>query len=278
MNNLLQIFKLSRPRFWVYLAGPFAVGTAFAASTQNYFYSFHFLYTLFFFLIPANIFLYGINDVFDKDTDELNSKKKNRELKISNQNKLLYRIAVGCSILFALPLFVILNEKSQLLLIVFLLLSFFYSAPPLRFKARPVFDFSSNILYGIPAFIAYTQLSNNWPTLTAWVVIFCWTGAMHLFSAIPDISPDRKVGIRTSAVVFGKKKSLYACAVLWGITAFTSSYLNPFFLLAFVYPFIPLYILIFKSANITKIYWLFPYINALLGFLLFWYYAIRFVL
>lgn len=277
MSKLLQIFKLSRPRFWLYLAGPYAVGTAFTATTQTQFYSFDFLYPLFFFLVPANVFLYGVNDLFDKETDDLNKKKKTKETKISNQNRMLYRFAVVCSILFTLPLFVILNEKSQLLLIIFLILSYFYSAPPLRFKARPILDFSSNILYGMPAFIAYTQISNQWPDLVVWLVIFCWTGAMHLFSAIPDIGPDKKVGIKTTAVMLGKKKSLYLCSVLWGVTALVSSYINPFFLLAFIYPFIPIYILTMKS-NITKVYWLFPYLNALLGFLLFWYYAIRFVL
>ena len=92
MNRTKQIIKLSRPRFWLYLAGPYLVGMAYSAQTAKQFYSFDFLYPLFYFLIPANMFLYGINDLFDKDTDKLNAKKISKEIRVTKRNDILYRV------------------------------------------------------------------------------------------------------------------------------------------------------------------------------------------
>ena len=71
------------------------------------------------------MFLYGINDLFDKDTDKLNAKKISKEIRVTKRNDILYRVVILGAILFAIPLFPIFNEKSQLLAVIFFLLSFF---------------------------------------------------------------------------------------------------------------------------------------------------------
>ena len=85
--DLKSIVEISRPRFWLYLAGTYLVGYAFGAeniySLQNFNFIIHFL----FFLIPANIFLYGINDIYDEDTDQFNQKKGTYEHKLQMDEK-----------------------------------------------------------------------------------------------------------------------------------------------------------------------------------------------
>lgn len=273
MNTILPFaFSISRPKFWMYLAGPYIVGFAAGATSFTAFltwsFAFHFLY----FLFIANIYVYGLNDLSDTDTDPLNAKKGTKEhLLQQSERKLLYFLvgmSIGISILMIAiqPTFV-----GMLLFIVFLLLSGFYSIPPIRFKARAFFDFASNIHYAIPAFLAYFHLTGSLPPISVWIAAFCWTGAMHVFSAIPDIIPDKKSGVITTAVVLGKKRALILCILLWTVTAgIVTSYtqLFPFSLLAWVYPLYSL-LLLNQIKKIDQWYWYFPLINTLLGGVLF---------
>ncbi len=272
MTNYLKfIFKISRPRFWLYLAGPYLLGYAAGVNNLNDFISAKFAVYFLFFLIIANIFLYGVNDYFDNDTDQYNDKKITHEhLLQSSERKKLARTTLLC-FFASLALFSNTSITAQILLCIFLFLSFFYSAPPLRFKAKPIVDFASNILYGIPALVGYAQISGkiiSWPIVLA---IFFWTSAMHLFSAIPDIASDKKAGLKTTAVVFGFKVSTIICFVFWTASfLLVSKYTNlyPWSLLGLIYPLLAVFVLI-NPEKINKIYWFFPIINALFGFMLF---------
>lgn len=270
--DLRAIIYISRPRFWLYIAGPYLVGYCFAIKNITELQSIFFLIHFLFFLIPANIFLYGVNDICDEDTDKHNDKKGEYEHRLLSDEKRLLTAFLFGSIGLA---FVILSLQpkieSQLIFTLFLLLSFFYSAPPLRFKARPFLDFSSNILYVLPGILAYYQVRELFPSLVVIVALFCWTSAMHLFSAIPDIIADKKADLQTTAVILGQKNSLLLCTFLWAITAVITllnidSYLAS---LVVIYPLIPLIIVFQKNSNIKRIYKIFPYINTLAGFLLF---------
>lgn len=263
------IYSLSRPRFWFYLAGPYLVGFAIVQTQFRDMLSFQFLYGLFFFLIPANVFLYGINDLSDRDTDAFNPKKTSRELKTTDSNRGIYLNAVLISAALAAPLFIMMPLFASLLLLVFMLLSAFYSAPPFRLKAKPFVDSASNILYAFPAFIAMYQFAGTTLPLPALAAIFAWTAAMHLFSAIPDITSDSKAGLRTTAVVLGERWSLFTCALLWTFTAVISVFYSMMFIFMFAYPTLCFWLLKERSAHIERIYWLFPYINTVIGFMLY---------
>lgn len=270
MTLLSFILKLSRPRFWLYLAGPYLLGYTFAYAHAQTFITPLFAYSFFFFLIPANIFLYGVNDIFDSETDKINPKKKSKEQATLQTNVIKYQWSVFISLLCALPLFLLQNIASNFFTVIFLLLSYYYSAPPLRFKKRPFIDSLSNILYGIPAFIGFMQLQANFPHLHIVMITLLWTTAMHLYSAIPDIDYDKKAGIQTTAVFIGKRKSLWLCFLLWLCMATLSIFISPIFTLAFIYPFSML-LVITNIVSPVKMYWRFPYITGILGFLLYLY-------
>ncbi len=271
---LKVLFKISRPRFWLYLAGPFLIG-AVATKTFLIFKDPWFYILFLYFLIFANIYLYGINDLFDNDTDKYNLKKENKESRLDNLNSrktvlyyILFFLLVSSVILLLLP-----NIKSQVFLIIFLFLATFYSAPPLRFKKRAIIDSLSNILYIIPALVSFNLIVN---IAVDWLIIisaWLWAAAMHLFSAIPDIEPDRKAGLKTTAIVFGKKNSLLICFFLWllfSLIIILKGELMPLSFLFFIYPLIPLYLII-KKIPAEKFYWYFPYVTGILGFFSFWY-------
>jgi 4-hydroxybenzoate polyprenyltransferase len=266
------LIKTSRPRFWLYLGGTFLVGYGAGISTLNQFAHPWFFVYFIFFLFLANILLYGINDYYDADTDQYNEKKLTHEhlLLYSEQKKLKIILVLNSLLAFVL----LMVEPSWLgkgLLAIFLLLAWCYSAPPIRCKARPIVDFASNILYGLPGFIGYALMTRQLPSGIIMLIVFCWTSAMHLFSAIPDIESDSKAGLKTTAVTLGEKKSLLLCTFFWALCAtgiFWQKIFFPFSLAILIYPCIPLF-LYFKPRYITRIYWFFPVINGMIGFLLF---------
>jgi 4-hydroxybenzoate polyprenyltransferase len=80
---------------------------------------------------------------------------------------------------------------------------------PFRLKSIPFLDSLSNILYVIPAFSYYIAVTGQ--QIDSWIILgaLAWNAGMHLYSAIPDIEPDKQTKINTTAVFLGEKKSLY---------------------------------------------------------------------
>lgn len=263
------VLRLSRPLFWVYLAGPYLIGYSAFANSRGDFFRLDFWYSLFFFLIPANIIIYGVNDLYDQDTDRYNSKKEHHETKVTDSNKSIYTNAIMISFVASLPLFLYLPLFAKILLIVFLFLGIGYSTPPIRFKAKPFVDSLSNILYAFPAFIATYQLTSDGLSIPIFIAVACWTAAMHLFSAIPDIRADSEAKLRTTAVVLGRRTSLLVCLGLWSVTALLAFIYSPWLIIFLVYPFIPYLVLTNPRATLETVYWAFPKVNLLVGFLLF---------
>lgn len=265
------ITTVSRPRFWLYLAGPLLVGSA---AADRHFYLDPTWYALFaFFLLPANFFLYGINDYHDYDTDQLNPKKQGMEHALSPEERVIVRpfllAAAALNIVVALAFR---DLALGLLLSSFLFLAYAYSAPPLRFKQHPFIDSTSNALYCIPGLIGFAYFSGRLPPWNSIMAACFWAAGMHLFSAIPDIISDRSAGLTTTAVYYGKRRSLIICSLLWGASFLCASEnllaITPWSLPLLAYPFIPLYVLM-RQANVIQTYWWFPLINTVSGALLF---------
>ena len=273
MKLIKFILKLSRPRFWLYLAGTYLVGYSAGITTYHDFIKPEFWVHFLFFLIPANIFLYGINDYYDQDTDQFNLKKQTHEqLLISQDRKKLKIMLWICVGFFTILTLWQTTNIARILVIIFLFLSYAYSAPPFRFKAKPFIDSLSNILYGLPGILAYTQLTNHLPSIEIIIAIWCWTSAMHLFSAIPDIVSDHMAGLKTTAVVLGHRNSLVLCAILWSMMSgivISERWFGIVGLLSLVYPLIPLCLSLTKKELTAKVYWWFPYLNAAVGGALF---------
>lgn len=126
------ILAASRPISWVNTAVPFALAYLLDISRFDWLLLVGFV----FFLIPYNIAMYGINDVFDYESDIRNPRKGGIEgavLPKSLHRPLL--IAAGVTTLpFALVLYAAGTWASALWLTVALFAVYVYSAPPFRFK------------------------------------------------------------------------------------------------------------------------------------------------
>jgi len=271
-QNLSLAFKVSRFRFWFYLTGPFTVGCIYGASRYLDLLNIWFFVYLLYFLFPANIFLYGVNDFWDFETDLLNPKKEEKEYRVQYGEKQrlgeILKLIVGLSLI--LLTFMSSNGERGIFLL-FLFLSYFYSAKPLRFKERPILDSVSNLLYILPGVLAYYWVSGNLPPALILFAGVLHSFAMHLFSAIPDIEYDRNTGIYTSAVFFGRKISLIICLIAWSIFASIVIIVggaSVFRFLPLIYPVMVLNVLL-RDLKVEDVYWYYPYINVGFGGFLF---------
>lgn len=259
------LFWLSRPRFWLYLAGPVVVGVVYAASSTADFFTILTVGLFVYFLLPANIFLYGINDIFDVDIDELNPKKSDegRELRYQGNSSVTATVVLGA--LAGLVFVPFLPPAGLAALGGFFLLGTAYSAPPVRLKTTPFLDSISNGLYIMPAVVGYAAVAGELPPLLAIAGGWLWTMGMHTFSAIPDIGPDRQAGIQTTATLLGERNTLRYCALCWLLAAVSMGLVHPFF--AAVLVVYPVFIMgtAVLSVDIDRAYWWFPLLNTATG-------------
>lgn len=263
MNRLRYLWTLSRPRFWFYLAGPVLVGAAFGAGSVPELFSTPALALFAYFLVPANVFLYGVNDAFDADIDAANPKKHGREARFRGDRLVVAVIVASGAGLFLL--FPVVPVVAYPWLLGFAFLAVEYSAPPLRFKTTPLLDSVSNGLYVFPGAAAYAALAGTQPPLLAVLGGWLWAMGMHTFSAIPDIGPDRASGVRTTATALGVRLAYVYCAACWLLAAAAFGLLDPRLgALLLVYPLLVAAVAV-SRIDVARAYWWYPAVNALVG-------------
>lgn len=263
MSRLYRLLVTSRPRFWLYLAGPVLVGLAFGVDTLEGLTQPLAVALVAFFLVPANLLLYGVNDIFDADIDRFNPKKHRRERRF--EGDLAIVTAVVASGLVGIALVVAAPTDARPWLGGFLLLAVAYSAPPTRFKARPLLDSLSNGLYILPGVAAYVATAGTNPPIAIILGAWLWTMAMHTLSAIPDIGPDRAGGVRTTATMLGRRWALGYCGAVWLLAAMAFGAVDwRAGGVLVVYP-VLLVAIVLTDTPIDRAYWLYPAVNALVG-------------
>lgn len=277
MPDARFLFKVSRPRFWLYVFGPYLVGLAAGAASKEDFFRIDAIIFGLYFLLPANLLIYGINDIFDFETDRLNPKKSEYEMLVRPES---HRSLAVWIILLNLPFIAaayFLAPQALASLAGFVFFSVFYSAPPIRAKALPIVDSIFNVLYVFPGAFAYQMLTGSFPPLTIMIAGGLWTMAMHAYSAIPDIGSDTEAGVSTIATFLGKNGTLIFCLIMYIASAFLAV---PYLGIAsaiFGGIFAVMILVSFVTKNtdgVFGIYKLFPIVNAVAGFALFWFVAL----
>ena len=262
------LFWLSRPRFWLYLAGPVIVGVVYGAAGPGEVVQPITVALFAYFLLPANLFLYGINDIFDADIDALNPKKAEDGREVQYTGSRAVAAVVASATLLGAAFVPFLPRTALLPFAGFYLLGVAYSAPPLRFKTTPFLDSLSNGLYVLPALVSYATLTGSFPPAVAVAGGWIWAMGMHTFSAIPDIEPDRAAGIHTTATLLGERRTLAYCGACWLAATGLMTWLHPF--LGGVFAVYLLFVagIVAGSVAISRAYWWFPAVNTLAGMVL----------
>lgn len=227
MKSVLAIISSSRPISWINTAFPFAV--AYLLITREL--DLNFWVGTLFFLIPYNLLMYGINDVFDYDSDLANPRKGGVEgaLLAPELHRPTIITAVSLSAPFLIYLFLVGDFSSSLILAITIFTVVAYSLKGLRFKEIPFLDsitsashFAGPLLFGIS--LAGANILEN-PALLIVASLFFWSMASHAFGAVQDVKADRIAGIGSVATSIGARWTvrlsfgLYALAALLVVLA-----------------------------------------------------------
>ncbi|WP_194398044.1 prenyltransferase [Microbacterium atlanticum] len=226
-----QLFVSSRPVSWINTGYPFAA--AYLLTTRQL--DLTLVVGTLFFLVPYNLAMYGINDVFDYESDLRNPRKGGAHGAVLDRR--LHRITLWAAGLSCLPfvvyLIVIGDPASWAVLAASLFFVVFYSAPPLRLKERPFLDsMTSSIHFFSPAVYALVLAGAVWtPGLVALIVAFAlWGVASHAFGAVQDVVADREAGIASIATARGARWTVrfaLACYAAAGLVMFATEWPGP---------------------------------------------------
>lgn len=276
--KISKILTISRPRFWIYEFGTYLLGVFAGISALGDLGSIYVILFGIFFIFPANLLIYGVNDVFDYETDKLNPKKTGYEdlLDPSLHKKVFLYIFITNIPFVILSFFVSTRAFTSLLLFYFF--AVFYSAPPIRAKIRPLFDslFSASH-YVVTGVFGYFLVGGEGSIVFPVLAGICWAMAMHAYSAVPDIFADRDSGIQTIATKLEKNKTIILCGVLYLLSAILVwSYISYFGIILSI----PYLFLMFKSYKATdeelfRLYKYFPKLNSLVGMIIFFLIALK---
>ena len=216
----------SRPYSWVNTAFPFGAGYLMVTAGSI---DAAFVLGSLFFLIPYNLVMYGVNDVFDYASDLRNPRKGGIEGGLADPAVAAVvhrRILTACFVVtipLLVPLLLLGDAAAALTLLVVMFLVVAYSAPVLRFKERPVLDsftsamhFVGPLLYALVLADADLGARTIWPVLVAFVA---WGVASHAFGAVQDVRADREGGIASVATVLGAHPTVAGAAAAYLVSA-----------------------------------------------------------
>jgi lycopene elongase/hydratase (flavuxanthin-forming) len=212
---LKALFWSSRPISWINTAFPFAAGYFLISGSLDL----KLLIGSLFFLIPYNLLMYGVNDVFDYESDLRNPRKGGIEgaLLAPKLHLPVLLIALHLPVPFVWYLIGAGNQVSNLVLAVVLFTVLAYSIKYLRFKEIPFLDsvtsaahFVGPLAYGI----ALAGGNFNSSMLVMILVAFSlWGMASHAFGAVQDVKADREAGIASIATVLGARSTVWLAMI-----------------------------------------------------------------
>lgn len=166
--------------------------------------------------------MYGINDVFDYESDIQNPRKGGiegmREQKAFHPT--IVRAAIITNIPFIVYFLIIGDWLSRLIfaLVIFFVLA--YSVAYLRFKEKAVLDAATSSLHFVGPMIFALSLTQFSPTAWPYIIaFFLWGMASQAFGAVQDIIPDRAGKLRSIATFFGARWTVRIAATLYLVAA-----------------------------------------------------------
>ena len=215
---LREAFVASRPVSWINTAYPFAAAMLLTTREVDWLLIVGALY----YLIPYNLAMYGINDVFDYASDINNPRKGGIEgaLLAPKYHRPMLWLAVLTNAPFLVVLAIAGGPGSWFALAVSTFAVVAYSAPVLRFKERPFLDSATSSTHFVsPAIVGLTAAGAQF-TPELWLILiafFCWGMAAHAFGAVQDVIPDREARIGSIATVLGAASTVRLALALWAL-------------------------------------------------------------
>lgn len=197
------MFLISRPVSWIIFPLGYGIGLVLGGIQVNLFH----LIQMFTLTLPASFVMFGINDVYDIDSDKLNPRKKDKffgividEIDVPEIKK----ISLFFSILIIVVSLFSFNLVHIFLTFLAVISVYVYSVPPIRIKSRPIIDSIFNMLFIYLPFAMGYSLMGTLDFLNIHFIIFGLLGsAAHAIGTVSDLNSDKKTGIKTFATQYG---------------------------------------------------------------------------
>lgn len=171
-----------------------------------------------FLFVTASVFV--LNQYIDREADQRNEVKSRLPVasgRITPRNALIFSILL---VILGLTLVFIVDVYLTALFLIYLGLWTAYSTPPFRLKALPVVDLVVSGLGAgfLPFFMGlgvthHLNIDVSSIMLVAIPLTLIHSGG-HIIQAVGDCEADSKMGINTSAVKYGKKKTVIVAGFL----------------------------------------------------------------
>ena len=218
MKSAGLILWSSRPLSWINTAFPFALAYYVTAEQVDS----NLIVGFLFFLVPYNLLMYGINDVFDYESDIRNPRKGGVEGAVLPPQ--LHRATLLASVILPIPFLGPLVWSGSATATGVLALALFfvvaYSAKGFRFKEIPFLDsVTSSAHFVMPALygLVLADASLSVLTLTLLAAFFFWGMASHAFGAVQDVVADREAGVASIATVIGARGTVHFAVALYAL-------------------------------------------------------------
>lgn len=215
-----ELLKASRPFNWINTGLPFLAAAIVAGPRTSHAVAavaIGFLY----FLGPYNLAMYGLNDLYDFESDRLNPRKggsvEGAVLAPGASRKVWLAVAVTNLPLVA-ALVLLAGPVAGALVGVALVSTVTYSVPPVRTKTVPVLDSINSSLHFVLPFASGWLVAGGstatlpWPVLAAF---FAWGLGSQALGAIQDVEYDKTAGIGSIAVTLGARRTAAAAATAY---------------------------------------------------------------
>jgi len=214
INALRKLFVISRPVSWPNTAYPFAAGYLMTGGSIDV----TLIIGTMFFLAPYNLLMYGVNDVFDYESDIRNPRKGGIEGAVTA--KAFHPTILWASLITTLPFVIALilmgTALSAIVLLGVLFFVVAYSLKGLRFKEKPFLDsITSSIHFVGPLVFALSLTGFSAASLPFVIAFFLWGMASHAYGAVQDIIPDREGKLSSIATVLGARMTMQFAFVLY---------------------------------------------------------------
>lgn len=208
----------SRPLSWVNTAFPFAAAYYFAGGGVGL----ELVLMALFFLIPYNFLMYGINDVYDYESDMRNPRKGGLEGALLppelHGKTLAWAYGLSLPPAIAISLWSLNKPIASAVFLITMFAVVAYSVKGLRFKEIPFLDSLTSSLHFVGPMVFGLLLVGAEFSLTlavATAAFFLWGAASHAFGAVQDVRADREAGIRSVATALGAKATVRMAFALY---------------------------------------------------------------
>ena len=212
---LTRLVQISRPVLWVNTIGTTVIGMWLIGDLWRW----DIVPLLLWATLPFNLLIYGVNDIFDQETDAQNARKGGLEGAriLGSETRTIVLGVLLTNVPFIAYFLIALPPAALVWIAAYTVIFIFYSAPPLRFKARRYLDSLSNAAYAFPLVFVPLALGES-PIWAAAIGLMAWSVAKHTYDAVQDIDEDRAAGIRTTAVYLGARGATVWSAVWWALS------------------------------------------------------------